>query len=158
MFIWCLADYSSEKRGQKRNIKPPSNSSPTYDFGHEDISSDEDFALYEVQQSKKVESTKVEDHVEMEVEPESIPDKIEMSEIPEIPDQISEDEHKNLQRKFILLDMRQTLLNKIEANKLIKAQQELVKIGQETQAQALKTQVALEHFFKAQGNSLATKC
>ena len=146
-----MADYSSEKRGQKRNIQSPSNSSPTYGIGYEDISSDEDCALFE-------QSTKVEDHVEMEVESESIPDKIEMSEIPEIPDQISEDEHKNLQRKFILLDMRQTLLNKMEANKLIKAQQELVKDGQKTQAQALKTQVALEHFFKAQGNSLATKC
>ena len=78
---------------------------------------------------------------------------IEMSEIPEIPEELTDAQHKNLQRRLDLLDMRMAVMNKIEANKLLKMQQDMVKKAQENQDLAFKNQKALEKLL-AKGISL----
>ena len=78
---------------------------------------------------------------------------IEMSEIPEIPEELTDAQHKNLQRRLDLLDMRMAVVNKIEANKLLKMQQAMVKKAQENQDLAFKNQKTLEKLL-AKGISL----
>ena len=76
-----------------------------------------------------------------------------ISEIPEIPEELTDAQHKNMQRRLDLMDMRMAIINKIEANKLLKMQQALVKKAQENQDKAFKNQIALEKLL-AKGISL----
>ena len=122
------------------------------DHDVEDISSDEEEDLYK----SGVESR----NAKIQEQPSKVEEKktsdlkgIDMSEVPEIPEELTDAQHKNLQRRLDLLDMRMAVVNKIEANKLLKMQQAMVKKAQENQDLAFKNQKTLEKLL-AKGISL----
>ena len=119
----------------------------------EDISSDEEEDL--IKSGFDSENAKLQEEQPSKLEEKKSSDLkgIEMSEIPEIPEELTDAQHKNLQRRLDLLDMRMAVVNKIEANKLLKMQQDMVKKAQENQDLAFKNQKTLEKLL-AKGISL----
>ena len=122
------------------------------DHDVEDISSDEEDSFRSGLDSK---NAKIQEEQPSKVEEKKGSDLkgIDMSEVPEIPEELTDSQHKNLQRRLDLLDMRMAVINKIEANKLLKMQQDMVKKAQENQDLAFKNQKTLEKLL-AKGISL----
>ena len=119
----------------------------------EDISSDEEEDL--IKSGFDSENAKLQEEQPSKLEEKKSSDLkgIDLSEVPEIPEELTDAQHKNLQRRLDLLDMRMAVVNKIEANKLLKMQQAMVKKAQENQDLAFKNQKTLEKLL-AKGISL----
>ena len=123
------------------------------DHDVEDISSDEEEDL--IKSGFDSENAKI-----LEEQPSKLEEKkssdLKGIDMPEIPEELTDAQHKNLQRRLDLLDMRMAVVNKIEANKLLKMQQAMVKKAQENQDLAFKNQKTLEKLL-AKGISLVEK-